>query len=61
MVMYDGLNKMLKVGDMAEILCVSPNTLRRWADKGAIESYRIRPRGDRRCRQSDVANLTSKI
>ncbi|MFC1866212.1 helix-turn-helix domain-containing protein [Chloroflexota bacterium] len=52
---------MLKVGDMAEILCVSPNTLRRWADKGAIESYRIRPRGDRRCRQSDVANLTSKI
>ena len=45
---------LLTVGQVARILHVHPNTVRRWSNKGILESYRISDRGDRRFRKEDV-------
>ena len=61
MVRYDELDKMLRVSDVAEVLHVYPNTLRRWSEQGRIGAYRIGPRGDRRFRQSDIASFIAEV
>jgi excisionase family DNA binding protein len=45
---------MLTPGEVAEVLHIHTNTLRRWGDKGKIAAYRTNPRGDRRYRLQDV-------
>ena len=45
---------MLTPSDVAQLLGVHRNTVRRWSKKGILKSYRISPRGDRRFRQEDV-------
>ena len=47
-------DNMLTVSEVAGILHVHPNTLRRWADKGIISSFCITPRGDRRFMPYDI-------
>ena len=61
MLSYDPQDTMLKIGDVAEILHVHPNTLRRWSDRGRIESYRLGPRGDHRFPQSEVARFIGEF
>jgi excisionase family DNA binding protein len=51
---YDRMDKMLTPREVAELLHVHTNTLRRWSDKGIIAAYRINPRGDRRYRLQDI-------
>ena len=46
---------MLTVRDVASLLSVDINTVRRWTNKGILKAYRIGPRGDRRFRQEDIA------
>ncbi len=46
---------MLTAGDVATLLSVDINTVRRWTNKGILKAYRIGPRGDRRFLQKDVA------
>jgi excisionase family DNA binding protein len=46
---------MLTVKEVAEILHIHNNTVRRWADQGLIKSYRIASRGDRRFKREDIA------
>ncbi len=46
---------MLTTGDVATILSVDVNTVRRWTNRRILKAYRIGPRGDRRFRQKDVA------
>lgn len=36
------------------MLCVHPNTLRRWSDSNLLRSFRIGPRRDRRFLRQDV-------
>jgi excisionase family DNA binding protein len=48
---------MLSTSDVANLLNVHINTVRRWSNKGLLKSYRIGPRGDRRFEQRDVANF----
>lgn len=48
---------MLTVRDVAHLLHVHVNTLRRWSDLGIIKAYRITRRGDRRFRQDDIAGF----
>ncbi len=48
-------NTMLNVEEIARILNVHINTVRRWSNNGIIKTYRIGPRGDRRFRKEDVA------
>lgn len=44
----------LTTGDVAQLLGLHPNTVRRWSKKGILKSYRIGSRSDRRFRREDV-------
>ncbi len=48
---------MLTAGDVARIINININTIRRWSNQGIIRAYRIGQRGDRRFRKEDVNNL----
>jgi excisionase family DNA binding protein len=48
---------MLTVKDVAKLLNVHVNTVRRWSNSHIIKSYRITRRGDRRFRREDIANF----
>ncbi len=54
MVVQETPEKMLTVAEVAALIHVHPNTLRRWCDQGKIISYRITSRGDRRFKKSDI-------
>ncbi len=45
---------MLTVRNVAEILNVHPDTVRRWANSGALQGYRVGTRGDHRFLRGDV-------
>ena len=45
---------MLTTTDVAQLLGLHPNTVRRWNAKGILKSYRIGPRGDRRFKREDI-------
>jgi len=45
---------MLTTRDVAQLLGVHNNTVRRWSNKGILKSYRISSRGDRRFRREDL-------
>jgi excisionase family DNA binding protein len=47
----------LATRDVARLLNVHPNTVRRWANNGTLKSYRIGSRGDRRFRQDDIEEI----
>ena len=61
MVDYNQIDNMLTIREVAHLLHVHPNTLRRWSDKGVIRAYRITPRGDRRFRRQDIARFLAKL
>ncbi len=49
--------QMLTLGDVARLLKVHPNSVRRWAKRGLITVYRIGTRGDMRFRTEDVTKF----
>ena len=51
---YDNLPELLKVNEVAELLRVSPLTIKRWGKRGKLVALRINSRGDRRYKKSDV-------
>jgi len=51
------MDKMLTVSDVARLLNVHINTIRRWSNQGILKAYRIGSRGDRRFQQEDIANF----
>ena len=54
---YDEMGPMLTVREVAQLLHIHSNTVRRWSDQGIIRAYRIGPRGDRRFRREDITAL----
>jgi excisionase family DNA binding protein len=52
---------MMTVKEVSRLIHVHPNTLRRWSNRGVIQSYRINERGDRRFKQDDIAHLLSQL
>ena len=46
--------KLLTLREVARLLRVHPNSVRRWADSGLIKSFRIGVRGDRRFMAEDI-------
>jgi excisionase family DNA binding protein len=52
---------MLTVKEVAELLHVHPNTLRRWSKDGRIRAYRIAPRGDRRFKQEEITRFLAEL
>lgn len=51
---------MLTTSDVARLLNVHMNTVRRWSNQGIIKAYRIGSRGDRRFRQEDIDYFISQ-
>jgi len=45
---------MLTTIDVAQLLGLHPNTVRRWNTKGILKSYRLGSRGDRRFKREDI-------
>jgi excisionase family DNA binding protein len=54
-------DNMLTVSEVARLLHIHPNTLRRWADKGIIKSFCITPRGDRRFMPYDIDQFLAEM
>ena len=61
MVNDEQMGNMLTVKEVARLLHIHPNTLRRWSNKGRIRAYRITPRGDRRFRREEIARFLAKL
>lgn len=55
-----GIDLPLRTGDVARLLNVHTNTVRRWSRTGILKTYRLGPRGDRRFRRSDVQRLIQR-
>jgi len=55
------IDNMLTVREVADLLHVHPNTLRRWSNKGRIRAYRITPRGDRRFKREEIARFLAEL
>lgn len=51
---------MLTASELAELLNVHINTVRRWSNRGVLKAYRVGPRGDRRFRREDVDNFLAE-
>jgi len=45
---------MLTTSEVAAILNVHINTVRRWSNHGTLKAYQLGPRGDRRFRREDI-------
>ena len=54
---YKEFNPMLTISDVAHLLNVHINTVRRWSNRGIIKTYRIGSRGDRRFDREDIASF----
>jgi excisionase family DNA binding protein len=61
MLLHDKIMPMLTVRDVASLLHIHHNTVRRWSDQGILKSYRITRRGDRRFRQEDIARFLAEF
>jgi len=55
------MGPMLTVREVARLLHIHSNTVRRWSDQGRIRVYRITPRGDRRFRRVDIARYLAEL
>jgi excisionase family DNA binding protein len=47
-------SSMLTTTEVAHLLHVHPNTVRRWANEGLLPVYRLGTRGDRRFKPEEV-------
>ncbi|MDD5082162.1 MAG: helix-turn-helix domain-containing protein [Dehalococcoidales bacterium] len=61
MVDENRLLPLLTVREVAQILHVHSNTVRRWSDQGMIRAYRITQRGDRRFHQEDIVHFLQEF
>jgi excisionase family DNA binding protein len=51
------LPDLLTIKEVANLLRISPLTIKRWGNKGKLPAIRINSRGDRRFRKSVVLKL----
>lgn len=58
--MHKDINPMLTTSDVARLLNVHINTVRRWSNQNVLKAYRIGSRGDRRFERKDIANFLSQ-
>ena len=53
------IDPMLTTSEVARILNVHINTIRRWSNQGVLKAYRIGSRGDRRFKKADIDEFFS--
>ena len=51
---------MLTASELAHLLNVHINTVRRWSNRGILKVYRIGPRGDRRFSKEDIDSFLAE-
>jgi len=50
----NNIKSLLTVQEVATLLRVRPDTVRRWSDQGILKAYRLGTRGDRRFEKSEI-------
>jgi excisionase family DNA binding protein len=61
MVTENKLGPLMTVRDVARLLNIHNNTVRRWSDRGMIKAYRINHRGDRRFKREEIVRFLSEL
>ncbi len=61
MASHDQVGPLLTVREVAQLLHIHSNTVRRWSDQGLIRAYRICRRGDRRFKREDIARFLVEL
>jgi len=51
---------MLTASELAHLLNVHINTVRRWSNRGILKVYRMGPRGDRRFSKDDIDSFLAE-
>lgn len=52
---------MLTIGEVARMLHVHKNTVRRWSNRGVLKAYRFGVRGDRRFIKEEVEAVITRL
>jgi excisionase family DNA binding protein len=55
------MSPLLTVREVAKLLNIHVNTVRRWGDQGILQPYRITNRGDRRFKREDIESFLTKL
>ena len=55
------IRPLLRVNQVARLLNIHSNTVRRWSDQGLLKAYRITHRGDRRFRPEDISRFLNQM
>lgn len=55
----NSIDPMLTTSEVAYLLNVHINTVRRWSNLGILKAYRLGSRGDRRFKQEDITSFFS--
>ena len=61
MVGHKEIDAMLTISDVARLLNVHVDMVRRWSNQGILKAYRIGSRGDRRFRWEDITGFLSEL
>lgn len=61
MVSKNEIGPLLTVREVARLLHVHTNTVRRWSNQGILKAYYIGSRGDRRFRREDINGFPSEL
>ncbi|HEY56307.1 MAG TPA: helix-turn-helix domain-containing protein [Dehalococcoidia bacterium] len=57
---HEEIAPMLTTSEVARLLNVHINTVRRWSNQGVLKTYRIGSRGDRRFHREDITEFLSQ-
>ncbi|HEX78803.1 MAG TPA: helix-turn-helix domain-containing protein [Dehalococcoidia bacterium] len=56
----NSIDPMLTTSEVARILNLHINTIRKWSNQGILKAYRIGSRGDRRFKKEDIDNFFAR-
>jgi excisionase family DNA binding protein len=60
MVMISNKDRMYTASEVASLLNIHINTVRRWSKQGILKTYRVGPRRDRRFKGEDLDNFLNR-